>query len=249
MSIHSTSSDQLFERWRRDRDRGARDELVERFMPLARKLARRYVGPYEPFEDLLQIASMGLLKAVDRFEPARGIAFTTFAVPTMLGELKRYLRDSGWSVHVPRGLKDLAMRVAQAERHLSTRTGRSPTVQELAQYLEVSVEDAIEALEALQAHHATSLDAPLGDREGETAKLGETVGGEDLRFEAVDAGVTVARALRALCERERAVMARYFVADQTQVQIAAELGVSQIQVSRILRRAVERLRQQKSLLS
>lgn len=212
-------------------------------MPLARKLARRYAGPYEPFEDLLQIACLGLLKAVDRFDPAHGTAFTTFAVPTMLGELKRYLRDSGWSVHVPRGLKELALRVGQAERALSARTGRSATVQELAQYLEISIEHAIEALEALGAHHATSLDTPLNDRDGETATLAETIGAEDLQFETVDAGVTIARAARALSPREREIVARYFVEDQTQVQIAADVGVSQIQVSRILRRAIERLRQ------
>jgi RNA polymerase sigma-B factor len=243
MDCRSIPSDQLFPRWRQHQDRHARDELVERFMPLARKLARRYAGRYEPFEDLLQISCLGLLKAVDRFDPAHGTAFTTFAVPTMLGELKRYLRDSGWSVHVPRGLKELALRVGQAERLLSTGTGRSATVQGLAQYLEISIEDAIEALEALEAHHATSLDTPLSDCDGETATLAETIGAEDLQFETVDAGVTIARAARALSAREREIVARYFVEDQTQVQIAADVGVSQIQVSRILRRAIERLRQ------
>jgi RNA polymerase sigma-B factor len=122
----------LFDRWRELHDPGAREELIERFMPLAHKLARRYLGAGQPFDDLLQVASLGLIKAVDRFDPGRGTAFVTFAVPTILGELKRYLRDVGWSVRIPRGTRELALKVEQAERELSARVGRSPTLQELA---------------------------------------------------------------------------------------------------------------------
>ena len=126
---------ELFSRWQREKDQAARDALVGRFLPLARKLARRYVGAHEPFDDLFQVASFGLLKSLDRFDPERGIAFSSFAVPTIVGELKRYFRDLGWSVHVPRGAQELALKIQRAEQALTTRTGRSPTVYDLAQYL------------------------------------------------------------------------------------------------------------------
>src|SRR5579863_3775896 len=148
LAIARTDSTELFERWQQHGDRTARDELVTRFLPLARKLARRYAGAREPFEDLLQVASLGLVKAVDRFDAERGTAFSSFAVPTILGELKRYFRDLGWSVHVPRGAQEMALKVAQASQQLATRTGRSATPAELAQLLEWSVDDVIEALEA-----------------------------------------------------------------------------------------------------
>ncbi len=132
-TIGKVDSNELFKRWQDHGDRAARDELVERFLPLARKLARRYTGAREPFDDLLQVASLGLVKAVDRFDTERGTAFSSFAVPTILGELKRYFRDLGWSVHVPRGAQELALEVEEAQQKLTTRTGRTPTVQELAE--------------------------------------------------------------------------------------------------------------------
>src|SRR5207245_7607840 len=127
---------------------------------LARKLARRYAGTRESIDDLVQVASFGLVKAVDRFDPSRDIAFSSFAVPTILGELKRYFRDLGWSVHVPRGAQEMALKVEQARQQLTTRTGRPPSVQDLALYLEMDIEDVLEALEPASAHHSTSLDAP-----------------------------------------------------------------------------------------
>src|ERR1700729_1451348 len=160
LAIARTDSAELFTRWQQHGDRSARDELVTRFLPLARKLARRYAGAREPFEDLLQVASLGLVKAVDRFDADRGTAFSSFAVPTILGELKRYFRDLGWAVHVPRGAQELAMKVEEAQHRLNSKTGRSPTVQQLAEYLELSIEDVLEALETSRAHHASSLDAP-----------------------------------------------------------------------------------------
>ena len=156
-------SPQLFVRWQQDRDQAARDQLVERYLPLARKLARRYAGAHEPFDDLLQVAGYGLLKALDRSDVDRGIAFSSFAVPTIVGELKRYFRDLGWSAHVPRGPQALALKVQGAQEKLTTKTGRSPAVVELAQYLELSVEDVLEGLEAGAAHHSSSLDAPHDD--------------------------------------------------------------------------------------
>ena len=139
-------TNELFHRWQVDGDQRARELLVERFLPLARKLARRYSGAHEPFDDLLQVASLGLVKAIDRFDTSRGTAFSSFAVPTILGELKRYFRDLGWSVHVPRGAQEMALKVEEARQRMSSRTGRPPSVPELAQYLELSVEDVLEAL-------------------------------------------------------------------------------------------------------
>ena len=137
-------SGELFVRWQQHGDQGARDELVKRYLPLARKLARRYSGAREPFEDLLQVASLGLVKAVDRFDVDRGTAFSSFAVPTILGELKRYFRDLGWAVHVPRGPQEQALKVEEANQALTTRTGRAPSVRDLAEYLELSIEEVLE---------------------------------------------------------------------------------------------------------
>ncbi len=231
----------LFERWQQDGDRSARDELVGRFLPLARKLARRYAGAREPFDDLLQVASLGLVKAVDRFDPERGTAFSSFAVPTILGELKRYFRDLGWSVHVPRGAQEMALKVEEARQQMASRTGRPPTVNELAEYLELSIEDILEGLETGAAHHAVSLDTPREDADGEAGTLADSFGREDERFDVVDASVSIAAAARSLSARERHVLALRFVEDKTQTEIAELVGVSQMQVSRILRRAVARL--------
>src|SRR5450755_3837334 len=143
-ALGRVSTATLFERWQRHNDVRARDELVERFLPLARKLARRYSGAREPFDDLLQVASLGLVKAVDRYDLSRGTAFSSFAVPTILGELKRYFRDLGWAVHVPRGAQERALKVEEAQQRVTAKTGRAPTVPELAQYMELSIEDVVE---------------------------------------------------------------------------------------------------------
>jgi RNA polymerase sigma-B factor len=233
----------LFEQWREHGDRHARDELVERFLPLARKLARRYAGAREPFDDLLQVASLGLVKAVDRFDPERGTAFSSFAVPTILGELKRYFRDLGWSVHVPRGAQEMALRVEDAYQKLTSKDGRAPSVGVLAEYTELSIEDVLDGLETAAAHHSVSLDAPHDDGEGGSGTLGDTFGEDDDGFELVDASVTIAAAARSLSPRERRVLMLRFVEDRTQTQIAELIGVSQMQVSRILRGALEKLRQ------
>ena len=239
--IGTAGLDELFVRWQRGRDRRARAELVERFMPLVRKLARRYAGR-EPLDDLVQVASIGLLKAIDRFDSVHGAAFSSYAVPTILGELKRHFRDTGWFVHVPRGAQELALKVQQAEERLSASSGRSPTVQELAQHMEIGVEDVIEALEAGAAHHSTPLDAPVS-QDGEGATLADTLGAEDERFELIDATVTIAKAAAELSDQERLVLGLYFLEDRTQSQIATDIGVSQMQVSRILRCTLERMRE------
>jgi RNA polymerase sigma-B factor len=243
LTIARTESEDLFIRWQKHHDQRAREELVDRFLPLARKLARRYAGAREPFDDLVQVASLGLVKAVDRFDTSRGTAFSSFAVPTILGELKRYFRDLGWSVHVPRGAQELALKVEDAQQKLTTKTGRPPTVDQLAQYLELSVEDVLDALETAGAHHSASLDAPRDDVDGESGTLADSFGEDDERYELVDASVTIAAAASELSTRERRVLVLRFVDDLTQTQIADEIGVSQMQVSRILRRALGRLRE------
>jgi RNA polymerase sigma-B factor len=234
---------ELFALWQDEGDQRARAELVERFMPLARNLARRYAGAREPFDDLLQVASLGLVKAIDRFDTERGAAFSSFAVPTILGELKRYFRDLGWSVHVPRGAQEQALKVQEGHERLTTKTGRPPTVTELAEVLEMDVEEVLEALEAAAAHHSTSLDAPREEHGEQSGSLADLFGEEDRRYDLVDESVTISAAAADLSARERRVLALRFVSDMTQTQIAEEIGVSQMQVSRILRRALTRLRE------
>jgi RNA polymerase sigma-B factor len=236
-------SSELFDRWQEQRDGRAREELVERFVPLARKLARRYSGAHEPFDDLLQVASLGLVKAIDRFDTSRGTAFSSFAVPTILGELKRYFRDLGWSVHVPRGAQELALKVEEGRQQLMTKTGRQPSVPDLAGYLELSIEDVLEALETAGAHHTASLDSPREDGEEDLGTLADGFGQVDDRFELVDSKVAIAAAARHLGARERRVLLLRFGEDLTQSQIASLIGVSQMQVSRVLRRALDRLRE------
>ena len=178
---------ELFGRLRLDGDRNARDELVCRHLPLARKLARRYTRTPEPFDDLFQVASFALVKAVDRFDPDLGIAFTSFAVPTILGELKRHFRDKGSSIHLPRGLQELVLKVQTAETTLSEQTQRSPTIVEIADHLSVGVEQVLEALDASAAWRADSLDAPLAgaDTDG-PATIHDKLGTDDDRYDLID---------------------------------------------------------------
>jgi RNA polymerase sigma-B factor len=235
--------DSLFLRWQRDRDPAARDALVTRFLPLARSLARRYDRSSEPFEDLVQVASLGLLKALDRFDASRGHAFASFAVPTILGELKRYFRDSGWAVHVPRGPQERALKVEQARQQLTTDRGRPPTVYELAEYLELSSEDVLAALAAGQAYDALSLDAPRPSQDGgDAASYGEQFGAEEEGYALAEANALLGGAVKHLPERERIVLHLRFTEDLTQTEIAERIGVSQMQVSRLLRRSLEQLR-------
>jgi RNA polymerase sigma-B factor len=238
-----TPVDELFRQWHRHRDPRAREELVRCHLGLARKLALRYAGTPEPFDDLYQVACLGLLKAIDRFDPARGVAFSSFAIPTILGELKRHFRDKGWSVHLPRALQELVLKVQNARSTLGARTGRSPTVAEVAQYLELDTEQVLEALEALGAHHASSLDAEIdaGVEDGSNTAY-DTVGVEDDRYGLVETSASLQAAVERLAETDQRVFALRFVRGLKQSEIAAELGVSQMQVSRILRRIIDELR-------
>jgi len=233
---------ELFHRWQERRDRRARDELIERFLPLARKLARRYASTNEPFDDLVQVASLGLVKAVERFDPRRGFAFSSFAVPTIVGELKRYFRDTSWALHVDRSAQERARRITDARREIGAERGRSPTVAELAEYLECSTEEVLDGLQIGEAYDTVSLDAPRPTEDQGTASRLEAIGDEDERLQLVDDQATIFAAAQCLPEREREILFLRFSEDLTQTEIADRVGVSQMQVSRLLRRSLQRLR-------
>jgi RNA polymerase sigma-B factor len=227
----------LFERYRQG-DEGAKEELVERFLPLARHLARRYLSGPER-EDVEQVAALGLLKAIERFDPQRGLAFTSFAVPTILGEVKRYFRDLGWTVRVPRSIQELVPKVEKATEALTGKLGHTPTAEEVAAYCEVSVEDVLEARGSASAHRADSLDRPVAE-EGEASR-GDLMGDVDPGFAHVEQAVDVQRLLTALPEREQRIVRLRFEHDLTQREIAEHVGLSQMHVSRLLRDALTQL--------
>jgi RNA polymerase sigma-B factor len=240
----STSTEELVRRWRELGDRNARDELFVRFLPLARKLAGRYANPNEPLEDLVQVASVGLIGAIDRFDPDRGVRFPAFAIPTILGELKRYFRNTGWSVHVPRGAQEMALRVDRAVRHIASQTGVHPRVDELAEYLEVSQEDVLAGLDAGTAHYSVSLDAPVSAGDGEEPDpLSESIGSEDESYALVETTASLSAAMSRLPYLERRALSLRLESDLKQTEIAQELNCSQMQVSRLLRRAAAKLRE------
>lgn len=232
---------ELLDRWRTHRDARAREELIARHLPIADALARRYRGAPEPLEDLRQVACLGLLKAIERFDTGRGTDFTAFAVPTILGELRRYFRDCCWPLHVPRGLQELVLAVERARRELAAPAGRQPTAQEIADRLGADFEMVLEALEAAGARRTISWETHLDAAETDQRRLGDTVGAVDRGFELVEIDAWIGSAAGRLTDAERMVLALRFVADRTQSEIATELGVSQMQVSRILRRALSSL--------
>jgi RNA polymerase sigma-B factor len=242
-SANTREDRRLLIRYHEAGDAKAREELVERFLPLARQLARRYQRQNEPLDDLMQVASMGLVKAIDRFDPERGTAFSTYAVPTILGELKRYFRDSGWAVHVPRGMQERVMKLDQASQELHRRLGRSPSATELAQELDLSSEEVLEAMEAASAYDAISLEEQRSESsDPQEPTYADSLGREEERYELVEYGATIAPTMKALSERERMILHLRFVEDLTQSEIADRIGVSQMHVSRLIRRALARLR-------
>jgi RNA polymerase sigma-B factor len=232
----------LFTRLSEGRDPVLRAQLVERYLPLARQLARRYQRPDEPLDDLMQVASLGLVKAVDRFDSSREVAFSSYAVPTILGEIKRHFRDKTWSVRVPRDLQEMALKVERSVADLTRELHRQPTIPELARRLEISEEVALEALQAAGAYHSTSLDTPRGsdDEQGET--LADTLGGDENGYDLAEDRATIDRLMRSITPREREVLRLRFEEDLTQAEIGEIIGVSQMQVSRLIRQSVARLR-------
>jgi RNA polymerase sigma-B factor len=221
-------------------DLSAREELVEMHLPLAEYLARRFEGRGEPLDDLIQVASLGLLKAIDRFDLERGVEFSTFATPTITGELKRHFRDKGWSVRVPRRLQEVGMQIARIIPLLSQEIGRSPTISEIAERLGRSEEEVLEGAQAAQAYSVQSLDAPVS--QGDDRGVAERLGQEDEAMEFVEAWAGVAHLIEELSPRDRRIIYLRFVKSQTQSQIAEELGISQMHVSRLLSRALLYLR-------
>jgi len=228
----------LFARYKRTRDQAARDELVARFLPLAKRLARRYAENAE-YDDLVQVASFALIKAVDRYDPDRGLAFSTYAVPTIVGELKRYFRDHTWTVRVPRDLHDQALRVYRASDRLTGTLGRSPSAGEIAEALNTSVESVLEALQTVSAKRPDRLDAPSDYEDGEPE--GPIAAFEEEGFAVAEASATMAPLLSRLTPREQQILRLRFEHDLTQSEIGALLGISQMHVSRILRRTIAQL--------
>ena len=233
-------------RWRRlvaryqRGDRAAGEQLVSELLPLVRHLAGRWSAKVSR-DDLVQAGLLGLTKALDRFDPANGASFTGYAVPTMLGEMRRHLRDHAWAVRVPRALQEDAMRVTRAIQQLEPKLGRSPTPQEIAHELELDVETVLEAIVAGRAYHSSSLEQPAGNGSDELT-LGDTVGAEDDELARTEIGVLLTHVRHVLDERERYVLHLRFERDMTQTAIAQRIGVSQMQVSRILRATLAKLR-------
>jgi RNA polymerase sigma-B factor len=225
----------------RDGDARARDELIERYMPLARSLALRYRRASEPLDDLIQVASVGLVKAVDRWDPNRGLAFSSYAVPTILGELRRYFRDATWDVRPARDLQELCLAVEEAREALWGELGRSPTVGDISGRLQRSPEEIVEALQATEGRSARSLDAPVHEEEGDSASAGDMIGSEDAEFDRVEAGITLERMTGILDGRAREILRLRFREDLLQSEIAERVGCSQMHVSRIIRSSLERL--------
>jgi RNA polymerase sigma-B factor len=232
--------DALLRSYHRDGDREARDQALLELMPLVRALASRYAGRGEPLEDLVQVGALGLIKAVDRFDVDRGVEFSSYAVPTIVGEIRRHFRDKAWAMHVPRRLKELSVRLSRVLDELTTELGRSPTIAELAAATGVEEEDVIDALDSANAYSTRSLHAPFDD--GDETSLADKLGEDDAGFAEIEDGSLVAAGLDALDERERRIVELRFFEEKTQSQIAAEVGISQMHVSRLLRSALATMR-------
>jgi RNA polymerase sigma-B factor len=233
----------LFARLLDASDPAGREAIVERFLPLARRLAARYGHPDEPFDDVFQVACYGLVKAVDRFDAGRGVAFSSYAVPTITGEIKRHYRDHTWAVRVPRDLHDLALRVEHVTAELTRDLRRQPSVAELARVLAVDDETVLEALQVAVAHRAESLDASRADADGVPgAALGDSVGRQDDGYARAEQRALLWSLMRSLTPREREVIRLRFEEDLTQAAIGRRIGLSQMQVCRVLRQAIARLR-------
>lgn len=220
-----------------------RARVIEAWLPLANHLAYRYSGRGEPNGDLAQTAALGLIKAVDRFDASRGVDFAGFAIPTILGEIKRHFRDRTWNIRVPRRLQELRLRISEANGTLTQTLNRAPTVADIAAHLDVTEEEVLEGLEGARAYNAVSLSTPIGDGESAT-ELGDTLGAEDGEFELADLRASLGPALATLDEREQKILTLRFYGNLTQSEIATRVGVSQMHVSRLLARALGKLRGQ-----
>jgi RNA polymerase sigma-B factor len=223
------------------RDR-LRDRAIEAWIPLAQHLARRYAGRGEPVDDLAQVAVVGLIKAVDRFQVDRGVEFAAFAIPTVVGEIKRHFRDRTWAIRVPRRLQELRLEITAANNTLTHSLGRAPTVTDVATHLGITEEEVLEGLEGARAYNTTSLSTPLGEDGGTT--LGDTFGGDDHGFELAELRIALGPAMATLDEREQRILALRFHGNFTQTEVADQIGISQMHVSRLITKALAKLRRQ-----
>mgnify|MGYP001098656892 CR=1 FL=1 len=234
---------ELFLHYREHGDEESRDELITMYLNLVKYLASRFRNRGEPIDDLVQVATIGLIKAIDRFDIDREVEFTTYATPTIIGELKRYFRDKGWAIKVPRRLQELSFRVNQAIDALTQQLQRSPSILEIAAYLGVSTEEVLEALETSEAYNFVSLEGDRGSDGGDSFSILEYVGEDDVLMDLVDDRTTLADALKYLAPQEQQVLYLRFFQGLTQTEIATTLGISQMQVSRLLRKTLRSLRE------
>ncbi len=235
-------NDELLARWAQTRDPDLREELAVRYMPLANSFARRYRDRGENLDDLEQVASLGLLKALDGFDDIRGTSFRAYAEPTILGELRRHFRDKRWAMRVPRDLKEAIPRIRRAIEELESDLGREPETAEVAEQAGMEEEEVLEALEASRTSRPSSLDAPVATGDPEASTVAETIGELDGNIEETEWGLILEERLEDLDEREREALHLRFVRDLTQKEIGEEIGVSQMQVSRILRDTLAKLK-------
>jgi RNA polymerase sigma-B factor len=231
----------LLRRYHEQGDRAAREQLIERYMSLVRSLARRYASRGEQLDDLIQIGAIGLIKAIDRFDIDRGVELTTYATPNIIGEIKRHFRDHGWAVRVPRGLQELSIQLMRVVEQLTGELSRSPTIAELAEATGASEEDVLEALETGRAYSPLSLSVSSSGEDDELDPL-ESLGSDDHEYEVSEDRAVLEPGLRVLDDRERMILQLRFYEGLTQSQIAQRVGISQMHVSRLIRRALEKAR-------
>lgn len=232
---------ELFRRYKEDGDMEAREQLVMSHLNLVRFLANKFKNRGEPLDDLVQVGYLGLLKAIDRFDPDRGLEFTTYATPTILGEIKRHFRDKGWSVRIPRRLQELSAKVNQATDILTTQFQRSPTIQEIADYLDASVDEVLEAMESSSAYSSVPLEGTGSSENDDAPSVIDRYGSEDNELAFTDDRLVIEEALKGFSPREREVVELRFLKGMTQIEIAEQLGISQVQVSRLLRRTLKKI--------
>lgn len=232
---------ELFRRFKEEGDMDAREKLVMSHLNLVRFIANKFKNRGEPIDDLIQVGYLGLLKAIDRFDPSRGLEFTTFATPTIMGEIKRHFRDKGWSVRVPRRLQELSAKVNQATDTLTSQLQRSPTIAEIADYLDATVDEVLEAMESSSAYSSVSLEAPSGADDDDTPSVIDRYATEDSDLAFTDDRIIIEEALASFSPRERDVIEMRFLKGMTQIEIAEKLGISQVQVSRLLRRTLRKI--------
>lgn len=232
---------ELFRRFKEEGDMDAREKLVMSHLNLVRFIANKFKNRGEPIDDLIQVGYLGLLKAIDRFDPSRGLEFTTFATPTIMGEIKRHFRDKGWSVRVPRRLQELSAKVNQATDTLTSQLQRFPTIAEIADYLDATVDEVLEAMESSSAYSSVSLEAPSGADDDDTPSVIDRYATEDSDLAFTDDRIIIEEALASFSPRERDVIEMRFLKGMTQIEIAEKLGISQVQVSRLLRRTLKKI--------